>query len=47
MRVFEPEAKGKQGMRDLVDVVVIQGWDHLFEWPIPTLHEWKVRKILL
>lgn len=42
-RVFEPTAKNSPGMHELVDVVDIQGWGHLFEWFVPFLHEWEVR----
>lgn len=42
--MFKPEAREKLGIRNLVDVVVILGWDHLFRWPVPTLHEWEVRQ---
>lgn len=31
------------GMRQLVDAVEFQGWGHLFEWPVPFLHEWEVK----
>lgn len=31
-------------MSDLVGVVVIQGWGHLFEWIVPCLYEWEVRQ---
>lgn len=37
--VFEPKAKDSPGMRELVNVVDLQGWTHLFEWPVPYLHE--------
>ncbi|KAH0667624.1 hypothetical protein KY290_029786 [Solanum tuberosum] len=31
-------------MRYLVDYVAFQEWEHLFEWPVPSLHQAKVRK---
>ncbi|KAG5598555.1 hypothetical protein H5410_029925 [Solanum commersonii] len=37
--------KGKlSGMANLVDVVIIQGWNHLFEPPVPYLHEPEVHE---
>lgn len=46
-RVFEPTAKNRPHMRELVVVVEFQGWGHLFEWPIPFLHEWEVKEFFL
>lgn len=31
-------------MNDLVNVDTIQDWAHLFQWPIPVLHEKEVRE---
>ncbi|KAH0686189.1 hypothetical protein KY289_016952 [Solanum tuberosum] len=38
-RVFDPDIHTLFGMANLVDVVTIQGWNHLFEPPVPYLHE--------
>ncbi|KAH0665459.1 hypothetical protein KY290_027692 [Solanum tuberosum] len=38
-RVFDPDILTQVGMGNLVDVVTIQGWNHLFEPPVPYLHE--------
>jgi len=43
-RVFDPDILTTFGMANLVDVVTIQGWNHLFEPPIPYLHEPEVRE---
>ncbi|KAG5616685.1 hypothetical protein H5410_016509 [Solanum commersonii] len=43
-RVFEPDILTKFGMANLVDTVTIQGWNHLFEAPVPYLHEPEVRE---
>lgn len=34
----------KLGIRDMVDDVNIQGWPHLFEWPILMLYEKEVQE---
>ncbi|KAG5581184.1 hypothetical protein H5410_051811 [Solanum commersonii] len=38
-RVFDPDILTKFGMSNLFDVVSIQGWNHLFEPPVPYLHK--------
>ncbi|KAG5632170.1 hypothetical protein H5410_003887 [Solanum commersonii] len=43
-RVFNPDILTKFGMLNLFYVVSIQGWNHLFEPPIPYLHEPEVRE---
>ncbi|KAG5592065.1 hypothetical protein H5410_042579 [Solanum commersonii] len=43
-RVFDPNILTKFGMANLVNVVTIQGWNQLFESPIPYLHEPEVHK---
>ncbi|KAG5605911.1 hypothetical protein H5410_027403 [Solanum commersonii] len=43
-RVFDPDILTKFGMAKLVDAVTIQGWNHLFEPPVPYLHEPEVRE---
>ncbi|KAH0644959.1 hypothetical protein KY284_032843 [Solanum tuberosum] len=43
-RVFDPDILTKFGMSNLFDVVSIQGWNHLFETPVPYLHEPEVRE---
>ncbi|KAG5611031.1 hypothetical protein H5410_022312 [Solanum commersonii] len=43
-RVFDPNILTTFGMANLVDVITIQGWNHLFEPPVPYLHEPKVRE---
>lgn len=42
--MFEPYANGKPRIWDLVDFISLQDWDHLFEWPVPTLHELEVHQ---
>lgn len=42
--VFDPEIFSKPGMPDLIYVVELQDWMHLFEWGVPTLYERKVRE---
>ncbi|KAG5621648.1 hypothetical protein H5410_006866 [Solanum commersonii] len=43
-RTFDPNILTKIGMANLVDVVTIQGWNHLFESPVSYLHEPEVRE---
>ncbi|KAG5627547.1 hypothetical protein H5410_012765 [Solanum commersonii] len=43
-RVFDPDILTKFGMANLVNAVTIQGWNHLFEPPIPYLHEPEVHE---
>uniref|UniRef100_M1CET3 Uncharacterized protein n=1 Tax=Solanum tuberosum TaxID=4113 RepID=M1CET3_SOLTU len=43
-RVFDPDIHTLFGMANLVDAVTIQGWNHLFEPPVPYLHEPEVRE---
>ncbi|KAH0702469.1 hypothetical protein KY285_016747 [Solanum tuberosum] len=43
-KVFDPDIHTLFGMANLVDVVTIQGWNHLFEPPVPYLHEPEVRE---
>ncbi|KAG5628457.1 hypothetical protein H5410_000174 [Solanum commersonii] len=45
-RVFDPDILTLFGMGNLVDVVTIQGWNHLFEPPVTYLHEPEVREFL-
>lgn len=37
--IFDPEYADESGLRELVDDVKIQGWSHLFDWPVPALYE--------
>ncbi|KAG5612855.1 hypothetical protein H5410_024136 [Solanum commersonii] len=43
-RVFDPDILTKFGIANLVDAVIIQGWNHLLESPVPYLHEPEVRE---
>ncbi|KAH0738544.1 hypothetical protein KY290_037249 [Solanum tuberosum] len=43
-RVFDPDINTRFGMGNLVDAVIIQGWNHLFAPPVPYLHEPEVRE---
>ncbi|KAH0749306.1 hypothetical protein KY290_028538 [Solanum tuberosum] len=43
-RVFDPDILTKFGMSNLSDDVSIQGWHHLFEPPVPYLHEPEVHE---
>lgn len=42
-RVFDTEALPKLGMCDLVDIVELQSWIHLFVGFVPYLYESQVR----
>ncbi|KAH0644974.1 hypothetical protein KY284_032858 [Solanum tuberosum] len=42
-RVFDPDILTQFGMGNLVYAVTIQSWNHLFEPPVPYLHEPEVR----
>ncbi|KAG5581469.1 hypothetical protein H5410_052096 [Solanum commersonii] len=44
-RVFDPGILTQFGMANLVDDVTIQGWNNLFEPPVPYLHEPKVHEL--
>lgn len=46
-RVFDPKIHAKLRIRNVVDVVVIQDWLHLFKWPVPTLQNREVSILLL
>jgi len=43
-RIFDLDILTKFGMGNLFDVVSIQGWNHLFEPPVPYLREPEVRE---
>lgn len=43
-KVFDPNILTKFGMANLVNAVTIQGWNHIFESPVPYLHEPEVRE---
>ncbi|KAG5620769.1 hypothetical protein H5410_005987 [Solanum commersonii] len=43
-RVFDPDILTKFGMSNLLYVFSIQGWNHLFEPPVPYLHKSEVRE---
>ena len=38
-RVFEPTMAEFLGIKELIDWVKFQNWEHLFEGPVPHLHE--------
>ncbi|KAH0761720.1 hypothetical protein KY290_017793 [Solanum tuberosum] len=45
-RVFDPDILTKFGMANLVDAVIIQGWNHLSESPVLYLHEPEVLPVV-